>query len=83
MDNSTRFEVDAAHRERADNCYDCHMCLEDTEFELCRVDFYIENSAVLISTRRQCRVCGYKRPFADGHLCLCPVHEALFRRYGI
>ena len=81
MDSLLRFEIGEDIKARASNCWDCHICLEDPEFALCRVDFYVERQDVMISNHGQCRKCGYGQAFAAGHICVCPVRFQLFKLY--
>ena len=83
MESVTTFEISEAVRNQAANCFDCHACLDDPEFEICSVDFYIEEASVILSSSSQCRTCGYGRPFAGGHICVCPVRKELYTRHGV
>ena len=83
MESYSFFEISETARNRAVKCFDCHACLEDPEFEICRVDFHFEDTSVILSNSNQCRKCGYGQPFAGGHICVCPVRQELYIRHGV
>lgn len=83
MESYSLYEISETARNQAAECYDCHACLEDPEFKICRVEFHIENASVILSNSDRCRLCGYGKPFAGWHICSCPVRQELYIRHGV
>ena len=79
----SRFDIDAEIVATAEKCLDCHACLEDPAFELCRIDFVDDESGVMVIFGDQCRDCGYGQGFGNGALCLCPIRKEIHRKYGL
>ncbi|MCU7812758.1 MAG: hypothetical protein KZQ77_16250 [Candidatus Thiodiazotropha sp. (ex Notomyrtea botanica)] len=83
MDDKKRFDIDPEVVAEAIQCLDCHACLEDPEFNLCKIDFVDDESTVMIIFGEQCRDCGYGPGFGDGTICLCPVRKEIHKKYGM
>lgn len=56
-------------------------CLNDPQYELCRVEQHVNGEVVFIRPCQQCR-CDYKVNFGSGYICTCPIRIEIFNRYG-
>ncbi len=82
-ETSSRFTIDSETIAKAGDCLDCHSCLDDDEFNLCTVDFFDDESEIMVSFGDQCRACAYGRHFGSGIVCLCPIRKEIRRKYGV
>lgn len=81
--NAKQFEVDPRIIEQANLCQDCHRCIKDPNFQLCKIDYVTAAGSVLFVFNDQCKNCNYKISFGNGTVCGCPVRREIMAKYGL
>ncbi|MBT3048940.1 MAG: hypothetical protein G8D61_19875 [gamma proteobacterium symbiont of Ctena orbiculata] len=83
MDNNKQYVIEPRIIEQADRCKLCHLCLNDPEHQLCKIDFVAGDGAILLMFNDQCTECGYKVSFGSGAVCGCPIRREIMIKYRV
>lgn len=83
MDDTLKFDIEPGIIGQAILCHDCHRCLNDPGFQLCKIDYVAADGAILFVFSDQCDTCGYKIAFGSGTVCACPIRKEIMAKYQL
>ncbi|MEW8026431.1 MAG: hypothetical protein AB2806_01635 [Candidatus Thiodiazotropha sp.] len=81
--SAKQLEIDPRIIEQANLCQDCHRCISDPDFPICKIDYLAADGAVLFIFSDQCKNCGYRVSFGNSTICGCPVRREIMAKYGL
>jgi hypothetical protein len=79
---SVKIAVSANVIERTTRCQRQFSCLSGAVESLCEVEYVVVGELYCLK-RTSWRGCSYERRFGDTFLCICPVRQEIYDRYGV
>lgn len=61
----------------AANCPHNHICLENPDAVLCKIDYCVNEKVLFVKPQDE-SFCPYKNHFGHSHFCTCPVRLHLY-----
>jgi hypothetical protein len=84
MDTMINIEIDEDVIAKADKCTSLLGCLNNKDYQLCKVVPPTNGNGVVFIECREKRYCNYKNIFGYSLVfCSCPVRKEIYRKYGI
>lgn len=75
-------KIDEDLKGQATKCSTSLRCLNDRDYELCRVDRSENGGGVLFIECKETKHCNYKNIFGYSlYFCTCPVRKEIYKKY--
>jgi len=65
----------------APKCQRDHVCLENSDAVLCKIDYCINEKVLFVKTNNE-SYCPYRNDFGHSYFCTCPVRMKIYQESG-
>ena len=77
-----RFDIDPGTVKKAEQCPWEHACLSDSYHNRCKVIEHLHDSVIFVECDDE-KECPYMKKHLSLCICICPVREEIYRKYGV